>query len=370
VPYLENLMLSRIEDVLHESHQLLLPIEGYQNAKTMPLEEAIEPLFHIFDRVSLRTKVFIAKERCQQPTDGLSQDESASIMLYTFQSDTNQASLYFVLNETLRMADREKLKPWFSYLKLFITGLSRLLPINNVVYRGVKADLSEEYVVGNNYIWWGVSSCTPSLRVLESDQFCGTISKRTIFIIKCLDGRSIRNHSLYHQENEILLMPGRYFRVHDRYRSGDGLYMIELHEMRPPYELFPLPNSKRWRRTAPGICLEGICTTAACVAYQQEVIIPIGIKRFDVLLDMNASTVQCPMCSNYVGIRKLAFTHCQWRWDGIKQPVPHQKPIKCNKDWSQADDYFMFDDNIQETDTWLQLIVEAKPHPMFTNRNN
>jgi hypothetical protein len=70
-----------------------LPVEGYQNKRLMPLEEAVEPLFHIFDSIDLRTKVFIAKERCQQRADGLSQDESASIMLYTFEWDTSESTL-------------------------------------------------------------------------------------------------------------------------------------------------------------------------------------------------------------------------------------------------------------------------------------
>jgi hypothetical protein len=108
-------MLSRIQDVLHESHRILLPIEGYQNERLMPLEEAIEPLFHIFHRISLRSKVFIAKERCQEPAHGLSHDESASIILYTYKWDISQSSLYFILNETLRLEDRQKLKPWKRY---------------------------------------------------------------------------------------------------------------------------------------------------------------------------------------------------------------------------------------------------------------
>jgi hypothetical protein len=116
-------------------------------------------------------------------------------MLYTFEWDTSEPSLYFILNETLREVDRHKLKPWFAYLELFITALTQLPSINDTVYRGVKVDLSKEYVVGNSYIWWGASLYTDSLKVLESDQFCGTNGKRPIFVMKCLDGRSIKNHS-------------------------------------------------------------------------------------------------------------------------------------------------------------------------------
>jgi hypothetical protein len=70
---------------------------------------------------------------------------------------------------------------WFAYLKLFITALTQLPSINGTVYRGVKADLSKEYVVGNSYIWWGVNSCADNLKVLESDQFCGTTGKLPFF---------------------------------------------------------------------------------------------------------------------------------------------------------------------------------------------
>jgi hypothetical protein len=157
--------------------------------------------------------------------------------------------------------------------------------------------------------------------------------------------------------------------VYHQYSSADGLSMIQLHAIRPPYELFPLPNTKPWRRTVPGICLEGICTNKIYVAYQHEVIIAIGFKKFDVLLDINAKTVGCPMCFSYVSIRKLAFNYCQWRWYGIKQLASLQPPNRCNKDWSQPDDYSVFDDDIHGAVSWRQLVIEAKPLPPLINSN-
>ncbi|CAF1390599.1 unnamed protein product [Didymodactylos carnosus] len=257
------------------------------------------------------------------------------------------------------MEDRQKLKPWFLYLKLFITALSRLPSTTDTVYRGVKADLTDQYKPNSNLIWWGVSSCTDNIDILQSEQFCGKTGTRTIFVIKCLNGRSVKNHSYCKQENEIILMPGSYFRVDGRYNPSDEFHMVQLQEIKPPYDLFSLPVINQWRQIAPGICLEGICTNKECIAYQQEVIISIGFKQFDVLVDANASIVKCPMCSNYVEILKVSFSHC--RWYGIKQIVPYEEPTCCMKDWSHADDYSIFEHDIQGTSIWLQLIIEAKP---------
>ncbi|CAF1432574.1 unnamed protein product [Rotaria sp. Silwood1] len=355
------MLQQRIQDVLYESNSILLPIEGYQNEPLVSLEKAVEPLVTIFDQETLQRNVWVAKNRCKEPADGLSQDESASIMLYTFEWNTKENSLYFILNQTLRMEDRQKLKPWFLYLKLFITALSRLPSIVDTVYRGVKTDLTGQYELNTNSIWWGVSSCTDNMDILQSEQFCGKTGQRTIFVIKCLNGRSITNHSYYKQENEILLMPGSYFRVDGRYDPADEIHMVQLQEIRPPYGLCAFPVINRWHGIAPGICLEGKCTNKKCIAYQQEVVISIGFRKFDVLVDSNASIVKCPMCSTYIEILKVGFKHCQWRWHGIRQIVPYEEPTRCMKDWSYTNEYSMFEHDIQGTSVWLQLIIEAKP---------
>ncbi|CAF4012503.1 unnamed protein product [Rotaria sp. Silwood1] len=75
-------MLSRVHDVLHEHLRRMLPIEGYQDAPLMPLEEAFKPINHLFDGDGLAGKIWTLKGRCKTPADGLSPDESASIMLY------------------------------------------------------------------------------------------------------------------------------------------------------------------------------------------------------------------------------------------------------------------------------------------------
>ena len=354
------MLKQRIQDVSYEPNRILLPIEGYQNKQLVSLEEAVEPLYALFDKKILLANVWVAKKRCKDPTDGLSQDQSASIMLYSFEWNTREESLYFVLNQTLRTEDREKLKPWFLYLKLFITALCQLPATVGTVYRGVKADLRNQYKSNNNAIWWGVSSCTDNIDTLQSEQFCGKTGQRTIFMIKCHNARSIKNHSYYQQENEILLFPGSYFQVVGRCDLSDELHMVQLEEIKPPHEFFSLPSSNQWHCMTPGICLQGICLNKECVAHQQQIIIPIGFKEFNVLTDANKSVVKCPMCSIYVTISKISFKDCQWRWHGIKQAIPYEEPTVCRYEWSDASDYSVFEYDIQGPTTWLQLIIEAK----------
>ena len=101
-------------------------------------------------------------------------DESASIMLYSMEWEPYQKCLYFVLNATLRAADRRKLPVWFLYLRLILTALSRLPSVSRTIYRGIKLDLLKDYSKNKKFVWWGFSSCTRSVEVLESDQFLGT----------------------------------------------------------------------------------------------------------------------------------------------------------------------------------------------------
>ncbi|CAF4753714.1 unnamed protein product, partial [Rotaria sp. Silwood2] len=128
----------------------MLPIEGYQDVPLVSLKEAMEPIIYLFDRESLLAKIWVVKEQCKNPADGLSPDESGSIMLYTFEWIPIEESLYFILNKTLRMRNRELLKPWFPYLRLFIGALIQLPSINDVIYRGVKKDLKNEYPPGTD----------------------------------------------------------------------------------------------------------------------------------------------------------------------------------------------------------------------------
>jgi hypothetical protein len=111
--------------VRDEPEQMLQPISGYEDEPLLSIEEVCKPLEKILNK-ELAQNMFIAKANSAKLKGKLTQDESASIHLYTMEWKKSENSLYAVLNQTLRMADRKKLQPWFRYLKLFLTAFFQL----------------------------------------------------------------------------------------------------------------------------------------------------------------------------------------------------------------------------------------------------
>jgi hypothetical protein len=172
------------DDLLQEPGRRLTPIRGYQNMPLVSLQQAVEPLVSILPAV--REMVWIVLEQRTGPFDGLSRDESASIMLYTLDWDPPGQPFYRVLNDALGSEDGQRLKPWFLYLKLFLTALNRLPSCTTGhFYRGVKRDLRAHYPIKKEFFWWRFSSCTATLEVLQSETFLGNVGSRTRFMATC-----------------------------------------------------------------------------------------------------------------------------------------------------------------------------------------
>ncbi|CAM4873057.1 unnamed protein product [Rotaria socialis] len=235
---------NRFIDVSEEPGKLLQPIEGYQSLELVSLEEAIEPIVKFCPDV--RRRAYIAKGNCDPPKDGLTQDESASIFLYTMEWAPRDQCLYVVLNSILRSKNRNRLiTPWLLFMKLLLTALFNLRSCGMTVWRGVRLDLRKEYVVGKTYTWWGFSSCTESLHVLESESFLGQEEKRTMFSIECFNGKKIRPHSSLEEEDEILLLPGSQFIVKSHLqpsKKDPDLIIIHLQQVVPPFVLLEEPS--------------------------------------------------------------------------------------------------------------------------------
>ncbi|CAF2763774.1 unnamed protein product [Rotaria sp. Silwood2] len=149
--------------------------------------------------------------------------------------------LYYVLNKILRTENRQKLKPWYSYLRLILNALQKLPPQKLTVWRGVPLDLNQQYEIGKRYVWWAFSSCTRSLAVLESEQFLGKHGPRTLFNIECQNGKTIRSHSYIDVEDEILLLPAAQFEVISKLKPSSDLNIIHLRQVDPPFPLIELP---------------------------------------------------------------------------------------------------------------------------------
>ncbi|CAF3640925.1 unnamed protein product [Rotaria socialis] len=229
----------RFSDILGESGRMLMPIEGYEKKPLVTLEEAVEPIVEYVPDV--KRKVYVAKMKCAEISPGkLSIDEAASITLYSMEWKPQDECLYHVLNKTLRNENRQKLEPWFLFLKLILTALAHLPSMARTVYRGVKQDLRKEHPKGKTFVWWGFSSCTTTLDVLQNELFLGKTGPRTFFTIECDSGKDIRKYSCYQAEDEILLPAARQFKVVASLSQGEDFYIIQLKEIQPSFPLIEL----------------------------------------------------------------------------------------------------------------------------------
>jgi hypothetical protein len=124
---------------------------------------------------------------------------------------------------------------------LFLTGIDFRSTEYQTVWRGVPEDLSDLYPKGEQRTWWSLSSCTSTIGVLESPFYLGKSGTRTMFSIETRSGKLIRSHSYYQDEDEILLPPGTFLKVVGTLNPADGLHIIHLREIAPPYPMLAEP---------------------------------------------------------------------------------------------------------------------------------
>jgi len=112
-------------DIPHPSQRNIEPIDDYQQEQLLSLEQACQPLENLLGK-ELSLYITVAKLNSQKPKHGLTQDESASIYLYTMEWNQPQNSLHVLLNQALYHIDRNQLQPWSKYLKLLFRAFFKL----------------------------------------------------------------------------------------------------------------------------------------------------------------------------------------------------------------------------------------------------
>ncbi|CAF3671248.1 unnamed protein product [Rotaria sp. Silwood1] len=157
-----RLIIPDVEDL-----KVVGPIVGYADEPLLPLADACAPLVPIIFNI-LAYVARALRHTSIIPSDDLTRDESASIFLYTMEWEDEHRSVYSILNETLRTADREQLQPWYKYLKLLLTALVKIpCAPQQTVWRGIRKELRLKFRRGTPVIWWSFSSCTTTLPVLS-----------------------------------------------------------------------------------------------------------------------------------------------------------------------------------------------------------
>jgi hypothetical protein len=217
------------------------PIIEYAEEPLLPLSEACFPLINILHNLLFYVQMAL-DETSQEPPDGLTIDESAAIRLYTIEWTKPHRSLYSMLNHALRNTDREELRPYFKYMKLFLTALAKLPCVPpSTVWRGVTKNVSADFPAGTPVTWWAFSSCTTKLTVLENNIYLGNTGNRTLFSVEAINGRTVRAHSHFVTEDEILLLPGTHMIVQSQLSPASDLHVIHLKQVVPKEVLLEPP---------------------------------------------------------------------------------------------------------------------------------
>ena len=231
------------ENIVENKRADLSPLAEYADEPILPLSKACVPLNSILHNLPFYVQMAI-EETPEKPPDGLTIDESAAIRLYTIEWEEPHRSLYSMLNHTLKETDRQNLRPYLKYLKLFLTALVKLpCQPSLTVWRGVTKDMSAKFPSGAPGTWWSFSSTTTELPVLENNVYLGTNGSRTLFSVEAINGRAIQAHSHFVTENEVLLLPGTHMIVQSQFSPAPDLHIIHLKQevpkeilVRPPFE--------------------------------------------------------------------------------------------------------------------------------------
>lgn len=224
-----------------EQPKIHAPITGYAQEPLLPLAEACAPLDGIVQDIFIYVSIAL-ENTSAEPSDSLTRDESAAIRLYTMEWIDAHTSLYFILNNTLKIPDRQVLQPWFKYIKLLLTALAKIpCAPPQTVWRGIRKNIIDKFPCDGQVIWWSFSSCTKTLTVLESELFLGKIGERTLFSIEVYNGRNIQAHSHFNTEDEILMLPGSCMEVQSRLNPASDLHIIHLKQIMPEETLLEPP---------------------------------------------------------------------------------------------------------------------------------
>lgn len=98
--------------------RLLVAIRGYEDKPILPLTETVQHISTFFN--DIEDYIYVALHNCKNPADGLNQQESASIQLYTMQFNDGP-SLYYLLNQSLRAENRDRIKTMVSVSEIILS---------------------------------------------------------------------------------------------------------------------------------------------------------------------------------------------------------------------------------------------------------
>eukprot|EP00495_Collosphaeridae_sp_1-RS-2012_P009137 TRINITY_DN91_c0_g2_i6.p1 TRINITY_DN91_c0_g2~~TRINITY_DN91_c0_g2_i6.p1 ORF type:complete len:217 (-),score=50.29 TRINITY_DN91_c0_g2_i6:2-652(-) len=182
----------------------LTPISGVSKIPLpSSLKAAASTICSTSDITASETQgIKLAKIQAGNPSRNMAEHLYAAIMLYT------SNAIYASLNKVLREENRRGVKKYFKYLRLFLEALKLLPAQKKSLFRGISADLRDQYEVGSTVTWWGVSSCTSDERVARNFMNgCG--GHCTLFKLKVKSACDISVISFYSNKKKKYRLRGR-----------------------------------------------------------------------------------------------------------------------------------------------------------------
>ncbi|CAF0798963.1 unnamed protein product [Adineta steineri] len=256
-------------------------VYGYHSEELVSVEKALEPIESQINELKVYIKA--AKKYCHFPSeDGLTRDESAAVYIYTM--EWGKTSLYHLLNKALRDANRQNIRIWYPYLKLFDTALDKLPTVKDSVWRGVPLCIGKNFTKDQVFTWWTVNSCSSSVNVIKN--FFGNNKSSTLFLIQTINGKKISGYTAYESEDEVVLKIGTQFRVKsDPLEQSNQSHIVHLMEIDDNHDKEPLtptmnnlkltsiPSNQRASKppefATPGTYAELRCKGRPCVKCQK-----------------------------------------------------------------------------------------------------
>lgn len=201
-------------------------ISGYENEPIVSLEEALQP-FH--DSISkLSNNITEAKRKCSRSSKhNLTYDESASIYIYTMHWE--DVCVYNHLQKAWDSDKKERMKPWFKYLKLLKSALDKLPTVEIEVWQGAPENkiLLEALDSRSLPLYSAMGLCLPNFaeirKFLEDSDVKPILLGYKTQCVKSLKDYSVPGGLAY------LLWPGAKVAVSDRnVESGTGCVFYHL----------------------------------------------------------------------------------------------------------------------------------------------
>ena len=79
--------------------------------------------------------------------------------------------------------------------------------------------------------------------------YLGNTGDRTLFSVEAINGRSVRGHSHFDTEDEILLLPGTHMIVQSQFSPAANLHVIHLKQVAPEEMLLEPPFEGNFNRS-------------------------------------------------------------------------------------------------------------------------